>query len=610
MVRAMSDVAGRPTAPASVRNVCIIAHVDHGKSTLADRFLEITGTIESRDMRDQLLDQMDLERERGITIKLQPVRMQYDANGTETTIHLIDTPGHVDFTYEVSRSLAAVEGAILLVDATQGVQAQTISNLYLAREQGLAIIPVVNKIDLPNADVEGVVRSLATLIGVPPEDVLRVSAKTGEGVDRVLAAVVDRVPVPAMRADLPGRALIFDSAYDDYQGVIAYVRVVDGTFRKGQHVRFLGTSAEGPITTIGTFHPERTELTTLPVGSIGFIGIGRKDAVSCQVGDTIAPADATVEQLPGYRQLQPMVFAGLYPVEGDDAMKLREALEKVHLSDAALQYEPERSQALGPGFRCGFLGMLHLEVTQQRLEREHNLPLVVTVPSVAYRVTRTDGTADVARSPIELGDPGTIREVQEPIMRVQIVTPTEWLGSVMKLVQQRRGQYRTTEYIDDRRARLFYDIPLAALITDFYDTLKSVSSGYASLSYDVHGYAPADVIRLDILVAGTIEEPLSSIVYRDESYRVGRAILAKLKDVLPRQLFEVRLQAAIGGTIIAAERIPALRKDVTAKLYGGDVTRKRKLLEKQKRGKKRMRAHGRVQLPPAAYTAVLRKGSR
>ncbi|MEK7531982.1 MAG: translation elongation factor 4 [Patescibacteria group bacterium] len=588
-----------------IRDFCIIAHIDHGKSTLADRFLELTGTVEKRKMRAQLLDQMDLEQEKGITIKLAPVRMLYKGY----TLNLIDTPGHVDFTYEVSRSLAAVEGAILLVDATQGVQAQTLGNLYLALEQNLTIIPVINKIDLPAADVERAKREIIQLVGCAPEEILAVSGKTGEGVETLLQAVIDRVPPPRGSAEAPLRALIFDSRFDDYRGVIASVRIVDGSIARRQKIHLLGTGVRTEAEEVGVYSPGLTPQESLATGMIGYVATGIKDIAQVRVGDTITTDKITgVAQLPGYYEVKPMVFAGIFPKEGNEYSALRESMEKLKLNDAALQFEPEHSQALGFGFRAGFLGLLHLEITQERLRREYDMDVIVTVPSVAYRVTTARNEALIIKGPHELPDPSHIKHTEEPWMSVDIITPVEYVGGIMQLTADRRGRYRTTEYLSvGQRAILRYDIPLAALIVDFYDALKSASAGYASLNYELKGYETTDIVRLDILVADRPVEELATIVWRDAAYAAGKRIVETLKDTLPRQQFVIKIQAAVGGKIIAADRVASFRKDVTAKLYGGDVTRKNKLLDKQKKGKKRMRASGTVDIPPEAYLAVLKK---
>lgn len=586
-----------------IRNFCIIAHIDHGKSTLADRFLELTKTVSSREMRQQYLDSMDIERERGITIKLQPVRMNW--SGYE--LNLIDTPGHVDFSYEVSRSLAAVEGAILLVDASQGVQAQTVANLYLAVEQGLHIIPVLNKIDLPNADVKRVSEEVCLLTDCKQEDILTVSAKTGQGVEEVLKAVIERVPAPKQAPEKSLRALIFDSSFDDYRGVITQVRVVDGSVKPGDDVVFMSTKKSAIVQDVGFFSPKFQSSKSLNSGEIGFVVTGIKDIENAKVGDTITHEKADVERLPGYKDVKPMVFAGIFCKEGDDYPRLRDAIEKLKLNDSALVYEPENSQALGFGFRCGFLGMLHLEVVQERLRREYNLDLVITVPSVAYKVKKTDGQDITIHSPHELPDQEKIQQVTEPIMLLDIFSPKEYLGPIMQLVAQKRGVYMNTEYLDDTIGVLHYRMPLTSLLVDFYDKLKSISKGYASLNYDFATYEPTDVVRLDILVADEKVEALSSLVYRDEAYHVGKRVVESLKEALPRQMFVVKIQAAIGSKIVAAERLSAMRKDVTAKLYGGDYSRKRKLLEKQKKGKKKMMQMGRVEIPPEAYLSVLKK---
>lgn len=588
-----------------IRNFCIIAHIDHGKSTLADRLLEFTGTVSSREMKDQLLDQMDIERERGITIKLQPARMSWQ----DYELNLIDTPGHVDFGYEVSRSLAAVEGAILLVDASQGVQAQTVANLYLALEQGLEIIPVLNKIDLPNADVAKATEEICNLADCRPEDVLKVSGKTGQGVEELLQAIIARVPEPPDNSDKPLRALIFDSYFDEYRGIVAQVRVVDGQIKAGDDLTFLSTNKTSEALEVGFYTPKMKKSPTLTSGEVGYIVTGLKNIEDCRVGDTISTAKTTVERLKGYKDVKPMVFAGLFCKEGNEYPRLREGIEKLKLNDASLIYEPENSQALGFGFRCGFLGLLHLEVIQERLRREFDLDLVVTVPSVAYKVTGNTGKQKTIHSPHELPTPEKVDSVEEPIMTVDIFAPKEYLGGIMQLVAQKRGEYVNTEYLDDKIAVLHYKVPLTSLLVDFYDKLKSVSSGYASLNYDFYKYQPAEVVRLDIFVAEDKVESLSSIVYKDEAYAVGKKIVESLKETLPRQQFVLKIQAAVGGKVIAAERLSALRKDVTAKLYGGDYTRKRKLLEKQKKGKKKMMAQGtgKVDIPPEAFLAVLRK---
>jgi len=584
-----------------VRNFCIIAHIDHGKSTLADRFLETTNTVEHRKMKEQLLDQMDLERERGITIKLQPVHMQY--RGYE--LNLIDTPGHVDFSYEVSRSLAAVEGAILLVDATQGIQAQTLANLYLALEQNLTIVPVINKIDLPASDPEKVTTEIVNLIGCTPAEVLRVSAKTGEGVAAVLDRVIAVVPPPANAAEQPLQALIFDSHFDEFRGVVADIRVMAGRIRKGDRVNYLATGGDEEALEVGTFRPQMLPAEELLAGDIGYIVTGLKEVAECRVGDTVGQVGS--KPLQGYREAKPMVFAGLFCKEGDEYSQLREALGKLKLNDAALTYEAEHSPALGYGFRCGFLGMLHLDIVQERLKREYNLDLMITVPSVAYQVHTTKNEVLVIKSPEELPDPSKISSVEEPIMRVDVVSPKQYLGNIMDMVQKKRGIYLNTEFLDETIALLHYEVPLATLIVDFYDRLKSVSQGYASMNYDLARYQKVEVVKMDILVAGEKVEALSTIVYQEEAHAVGKKIVSELKEVLPRQWFEVKLQAAVGATIIASEKISAMRKDVTAKLYGGDVTRKRKLLEKQKKGKKRMASIGKVDIPPEAFMAVLKR---
>ncbi len=592
-----------------IRNFCIIAHIDHGKSTLADRLLEITGTVDKRKMQDQMLDTMDLERERGITIKLQPARMRHIKDGVEYELNLIDTPGHVDFAYEVSRSLAAVEGCVLLVDATQGVQAQTIANLYLAIDYGLEVIPVLNKIDLPAAEVERRAAEMMKLIGCKREDIICVSGKTGENVSELLDTVVERIPAPSGDKNAPSRALIFDSLYDDYQGVIAYVRVKDGAFKKGDAIKFLATGAHGTATELGYLVPRRAEDTVLTTGEIGYIVTGLKELSACRVGDTVALVSSDAKSLPGYREVRPMVFAGLFPNEGSTVEELREGMAKLRLSDASLTMEPERSSALGVGFRCGLLGMLHLEIVQERLKREAGVEVIVTTPSVAYRILKNGGGEEIIKSPIDLPDQSRIENILEPWVKLDIVVPQEHIGAVMALAQGRRGVYKTTEYLDKTRVLLHYEMPLSQVIVDFHDALKSATSGYGSLSYELTDERQADVVRMDILVAEEPVEAFSTLVYKEEAHEAGKRIVEVLKDEIPRQQFVVKLQAAVGGKIVASERISALRKDVTAGLYGGDATRKQKLLEKQKKGKKKMmaRGHGSVDIPSTAYVKVLKR---
>jgi len=596
-----------------IRNFCIIAHIDHGKSTLSDRLLELTGTVEHRKMREQFLDTMDLERERGITIKLQPARMRYMSGGEEYQLNLIDTPGHVDFNYEVSRSLAAVEGALILVDATQGVQAQTIANLHLAIEQDLCIIPVLNKVDLPNAEIERRAEELMKLLGCRRDEIILASGKTGEGVPEILERVVHEFPAPRGSASSPFRALIFDSKYDEYKGVIAYVRVVDGKLFKGERIQFLATHGEGEALEVGYMKPDPVASDGIGAGEIGYVVTGLKDISAVRVGDTIVSqaSAATASALPGYKDVTPMVYAGIFPREGNEYERLRDALMKLRLSDAALVCEPEHSAALGFGFRCGLLGMLHLEIVQERLQREHNMDVIVTTPSVAYEITRTSGDEEVIKSPLAFPDPTLLLEAREPWVATDIVCPSEFLGNVMQICQDRRGEYRTTDYFDPTRAVLHYDMPLSSVIVDFHDALKSLTAGYASLNYELIGYRPAPIVRLDILVADEPVHAFATLIHEREAYRRGKEIVEALKESLPKQQFVVKIQAAIGSKIIAAERLSAFRKDVLAKMSGGDYTRKSKLLQKQKKGKARMLSHGKgaVPIPHDAFLKVLRRPS-
>lgn len=593
-----------------IRNLCIIAHIDHGKSTLTDRLLEATGTIDKREMVEQVMDQMDLEREKGITIKAKAVRMLYHArDGNEYELNLIDTPGHVDFTYEVSRALAACEGAILVVDATQGIEAQTLANLYLALDHNLAIVPVVNKIDLPSARPNEVAHEIEKLLNVPNERIIRASAKTGAGVDEILEAIVARIPPPRADVSLPLRALIFDSKYDAYKGVVAYVRVVDGELHKEDKLRLMSSGLEVDALEVGVFRPKMVAGESLSAGEVGYVATGLKNVRDIQVGDTITHAERPArEPVPGFRPAKPMVFAGFYPVESNDYPLLRDALDKLRLNDAALTYEPETSAALGSGFRCGFLGLLHLDIVQERLEREYGLNLIATAPSVEYHVLKRDGSIVVVDNPAEMPGGEEIEEIEEPWMHIQIFTPKEYIGPIMDLVVQRRGTFDKMEYLDEQRVMLTYFIPLSELIVDFYDQLKSRTRGYASLDYTFADYRPSDLVKMTILVNDEPVDALSMIVHRDYAYPRGAALCKKLKEVIPQQLFPVPIQAAIGGRIIARETIRALRKDVLAKCYGGDVTRKRKLLEKQKEGKKRMKRLGTVEIPQEAFMAVLKLG--
>jgi GTP-binding protein LepA len=602
-----------------IRNFCIIAHIDHGKSTLADRMLEITGTVDKRKMKDQILDGMDIERERGITIKLQPVTMNYKGY----QLNLIDTPGHVDFSYEVSRSLAAVEAAVLLVDCTQGIQAQTLANLYLALEQDLTIIPVVNKIDLPAADVAKTKAEIIKLLGCKEEEIICSSGKTGEGVAEVLDAVIKYGQAPKElvgeeKQDYP-RALIFDSKYDEYKGVVAYIRVFDGQIKKGDKIKLMATQAISEVLDIGVFKPDYFSTGILNTGEIGYIVTGFKQVGECRVGDTLTANigvthSTEIKPLAGYKEVKPMVFAGIFPSEGDNLQELRDAMERLKLNDAALVYEPEQSDAIGVGFRCGFLGLLHLEIFQERLRREYNLDLIVTVPSVAYKVFKKGGEEIIVRTPQRLPDPNAIESIEEPIVTLDIITPKKYMGSIMRVTQEKRGNYKNTEYIsidgdDDARVLLHYDIPMAAILTDYYDKIKSVSAGYASINYEFLEYRKADVVKMDILVAEEPVESLATIVYRDDANRQGREVVEILKNTIRRQMFVIKLQAAVGGKVVAAERISAMRKDVTAKLYGGDVTRKNKLLDNQKKGKKKMMAlgRGRVDIPPDTFIKILKR---
>lgn len=595
-----------------LRNFCIIAHIDHGKSTFADRLLELTGAVEKRQMKEQLLDTMDLERERGITIKLQPVKMRYAFEGKEYTLNLIDTPGHVDFHYEVSRSLAAVEGAILLVDATKGVQAQTLANLYLAIEQGLEVIPVVNKIDLPNAEVEKAKKEIMHVLGCREEDILLASGKTGVGVQAVLERVIRQVPPPDGKEELPLRALIFDSVYDTYKGVVAFVKVVDGSVERDTELYFLGTGAEGPVVEVGNFRPKLVASEVLTAGDIGYIATGLKTIAECRVGDTVTlkPKEretVLAEPLPGYHEIKPAVYASLYPTDGEDYGFMRDALEKLKLNDAAFVFEPESNQALGRGFRCGFLGLLHLEIIQARLEREFDLVPTITTPSVVYELELAGHTNRVPLySPTDMPDPAGITAIFEPYVALSIITPSEYLGNVMQLAQSIRSIYKNTEYIDAERVLLTFDAPLMDVIVNFHDDLKSASSGYASMNYEPIGYRESDVVRLDIMVANEKVEAFSRMVPQRLAQSEGRKTVEKLKSILPRQNFAVALQAAIGAKVIARETISAFRKDVTGYMYGGDFSRKKKLLEKQKAGKKRMQATGRMTIPPKAFLEILR----
>ncbi len=631
---------------AYIRNFSIIAHIDHGKSTLADRILELTHTVDQREMRAQVLDSMDLERERGITIKAQAVRVFYESRGGQTyQLHLIDTPGHVDFTYEVSRSLAACEGALLVVDASQGVEAQTVANTYLAVEAGLELIPCLNKLDLPGAEPERVAGEVAELIGEPAESILRISGKTGAGVVEVLEELVTRVPPPAGDPQAPPRALIFDSEFDQYRGVIAYIRVVDGVFRKGEPIRAMASGLTADIDDIGCFSPQMMPTDQLAAGEVGYLITGVKDVTQLRVGDTLTTrrrsgaagptaragavggspgasvpgaaggsggarpraAEAT-EALPGYREVKPMVFCGLFPIESDSYPDLRDALEKLTLNDAALSWEPETSDALGFGFRCGFLGLLHMDIVRERLEREYDLELMATMPSVEFDLTLTNGEELEVHNPSDMPDPGTIAEIREPFIKAQIIAPREHVGAIMELCQERRGEHAGMHYLSPERIQLTYDLPLVEIVLDFFDQLKSRTRGYASLDYELNGMRPSNLVKLDVLLAGDPVDALSMVVHREKAYDVGRALAERLRKRIPRQQYDVPIQAAVGSHIIARETVKAFRKDVIAKCYGGDITRKKKLLEKQKEGKKRMKQVGRVEVPQEAFLAVLELG--
>ncbi len=597
------------TDPAVIRNFCIIAHIDHGKSTLADRMLQITGVVDDRQMRAQYLDRMDIERERGITIKSQAVRLPYRAqDGRDYVLNLIDTPGHVDFTYEVSRSLAACEGAVLLVDAAQGIEAQTLANLYLALENDLQIIPVLNKIDLPAAQPGKYAAELAHIIGCAPEDVLRVSAKTGDGVGELLEEVVRTVPPPVGNPDAPLRALIFDSVYDTYRGVVTYVRVIDGHVSTRERIAMMSTKAVHDLLEVGIISPEPMAAEAIGVGEVGYLITGVKDVRQSRVGDTVTSASkGATEALGGYRDPKPMVFSGLYPLDGSDYPDLREALDKLKLNDAALVFEPESSVALGFGFRCGFLGLLHLEIVRERLEREFGLDLISTAPNVVYHVTMDDGSEIEVTNPSEFPT-GKVAEVREPVVRATILAPSEFVGTIMELCQARRGALLGMDYLSQDRVELRYTLPLAEIVFDFFDQLKSRTKGYASLDYEPSGEEAASLVKVDILLHGDAVDAFSAIVHRDKAYAYGVAMTAKLRELIPRQQFEVPIQAAIGSRVIARETIRAIRKDVLAKCYGGDITRKRKLLEKQKEGKKRMKMVGRVEVPQEAFIAALSTG--
>lgn len=591
-----------------IRNFSIIAHIDHGKSTLADRILEMTHTVTSREMQDQLLDSMDLERERGITIKLNAVELNYTAKNGETYIfHLIDTPGHVDFTYEVSRSLAACEGAVLVVDAAQGIEAQTLANVYLALDNDLEILPVINKIDLPAADPERVRKEIEDVIGIDASEAVLASAKAGIGIEDILEQIVAYVPAPTGNLEAPLKALIFDSVYDSYRGVVLNVRITDGVVKPGDKIQMMSNGKTFDVTEVGVFSPKAVARDYLMVGDVGYITASIKTVQDTRVGDTVTLADNPAEEaLPGYRKMNPMVYCGLYPIETSRYNDLREALEKLQLNDAALQFEPETSQALGFGFRCGFLGLLHMDVVQERLEREFNLELITTAPSVIYHVNKTDGSTIVVDNPADFPEPVTIQDVEEPFVKAQIMVPNEFVGAVMELSQRKRGEFITMDYLDDYRVNVVYNIPLSEIVFDFFDKLKSSTKGYASLDYEMSGYQKSKLVKMDILLNGEKVDALGFIVHRDFAYERGKAIVEKLKKLIPRQQFEVPIQAAIGQKIVARSDIKALRKNVLAKCYGGDVSRKRKLLEKQKEGKKRMKQIGSVEVPQEAFMAVLK----
>ena len=591
-----------------IRNFSIIAHIDHGKSTLADRLIEITGTVQKRDMEAQILDTMELERERGITIKEQSVRLNYTYEDGETyELNLIDTPGHVDFNYEVSRSLSACEGAILIIDATQGVQAQTLANVYLALDHDLEIIPVINKVDLPSADVERVKTEVENVIGLDMSEAIPVSAKTGQNVEEVLKRIVEQVPPPEDHSKAPLRCLIFDSIFDSYKGAIAYVRVKDGEIRAGMNIRMMASGKVYTVTEVGYFSPFPKPCDVLTCGSVGYVAASIKNVSDCEVGDTITTEEGGAsEALPGYRKALPMVFCGLYPIESKDYDNLKVALEKLQLNDASLTFELETSAALGFGFRCGFLGLLHMEIILERLEREYNLDLITTAPNVVYKITKTDGTQLDVYTPLNYPDPAEIAEAQEPYAKANLIAPPEYVGAIMDLCQNRRGEFKDMQYLDPTRVELHYSMPLNEIIYDFFDALKSRTRGYGSLDYELEGYRPSKLVKLDILLNGEIVDALSFILFADNAYARARKICEKLKDNIPRQMFEIPVQAAVGGKIIARETIKALRKDVLAKCYGGDITRKKKLLEKQKEGKKRMRTFGTVAVPSEAFMAVLK----
>ena len=597
--------------PQHIRNFSVIAHIDHGKSTLADRFLEITGALQAREMEAQVLDAMDLERERGITIKAHPVCLHYTAkNGEKYALNLIDTPGHVDFSYEVTRSLAACEGALLIVDASQGVEAQTLANAYLAVENSLEIIPVINKIDLPSAQPEEARRQITDIIGLDGDHALLASAKAGTGVPEILEAIVARLPPPAGDPDAPLKALIFDSWFDPYRGVVIVARVIDGVLRPGMKIRLMAEGQDYESLQVGIFTPKATPVDALAVGEVGYLVANIKKISDAKIGDTITESNRpALEPFPGFKPLKPMVFAGFYPVEGHQYPELRDALEKLRLNDASFFYEPETSAALGFGFRCGFLGLLHMEIVQERLEREFDMDLVTTAPGVLYRVTLTDGTVKEIDSPAKLPDTGLIEQIEEPVITAMVLTPAEHVGGILQLCQDKRGVQKALEYLASDRVLITYELPFNEVVLDFYDKLKTISRGYASLDYHVTGYWPSPLVKLDILVNGDPVDALSIIVHTDMAYERGRALAAKMRELIPRQMFEIAIQAAIGGRVIARESVKALRKNVLAKCYGGDISRKRKLLEKQKEGKKRMKQVGRVQIPQEAFLAVLKMGT-